>query len=633
MMASAFAFSMIAGGGTVLPQFEGMSVFAAEEEADRSMDIIKTVQGVANFGSGTSSITIHGKQNQSLLHKRFMVYRLFDVSVAEKKDSAHYTFNPEYEEAIKTVVSRKTGIPADRIDSDAAADYLVSISGNEKYYGFPDPEESAEESSARPEQEREGHYSKFLEVLEEIRDEIAEDKEAGTEVFAESVEPQSNSIRLSGLLEGFYMIDEVTSQNGVNTLPEDSAASLLLSLTAYQNVSINLKSDYPRIEKQVQEDDRQDEIGADKDGWNDVGDFETGQPIPYRYNISVPNISGYDSYGIAMEDQMHEALDLDPDSISVHIRKGERDIALKPEDITLTQDKDKNHFEIAVPKLKEILDREWADELDKNKEAPYGQTIQVSYNASLNDKAIKDTGRPGYENKVRLRYPSNPDSNGNGEYTTTVWNTTVVFTFSLDATKVNTEGTRLSDARFRLYNDEACKSEVYVRQVSAGHYAVIHTEEKDPAPQKTDEIVSDADGNFTISGLDSQTYYLKETQAPDGYTKLKGPIAVVIDAAYTKERNSLSEDMDENALEALSGTANLTMKEGIGQEYEIDYELNTSPESGSVALTIPNEQGSTLPITGGMYGLIFAGGAGLMAVSLVAVTAGGKRKKRKKDRK
>ena len=54
-------------------------------------------------------------------------------------------------------------------------------------------------------------------------------------------------------------------------------------------------------------------------------------------------------------------------------------------------------FMIAVADLKTIVDREF-DEVDNRKENTYGQTVTLTYNATLNDKAAEKTGRPGFEN-------------------------------------------------------------------------------------------------------------------------------------------------------------------------------------------------------------------------------------------
>lgn len=42
-------------------------------------------------------------------------------------------------------------------------------------------------------------------------------------------------------------------------------------------------------------------------------------------------------------------------------------------------------------------------------------------------------------------------------------------------------------------------------------------------------VTTTASGEFTIQGLDADTYYLTETKQPDGYNKLSAPITVVID--------------------------------------------------------------------------------------------------------
>ncbi|MCB5689391.1 prealbumin-like fold domain-containing protein, partial [Blautia wexlerae] len=105
----------------------------------------------------------------------------------------------------------------------------------------------------------------------------------------------------------------------------------------------------------------------------------------------------------------------------------------------------------------------------------------------------------------------------------------MAFTFRMDGIKVNdqTPERKLEGAKFRLYSDEDCTKEVYVKKASGGDgYTVINRDSVavDTAPNGAVEMISDSNGVFNIIGLDSQTYYLKETKAPDGYRLLKDPI-------------------------------------------------------------------------------------------------------------
>ena len=80
-----------------------------------------------------------------------------------------------------------------------------------------------------------------------------------------------------------------------------------------------LKSDFLVITKQDLEDDNQKTIGNDKDGWNDVGDYEIGQTVPYRYLTYAPNMNGYANYYFAMHDRMDSQLTFNNDSVVVKV--------------------------------------------------------------------------------------------------------------------------------------------------------------------------------------------------------------------------------------------------------------------------------------------------------------------------
>lgn len=93
-------------------------------------------------------------------------------------------------------------------------------------------------------------------------------------------------------------------------------------------------------------------------------------------------------------------------------------------------------FIIAVNDMKAIIDREF-DNFNALKENTYGQKIVLTYQAKLNDRAAADTGRPGFENDVRLEFSNNPDHDSEGSTGYTPWDTVVCFTYKLDVYKTN----------------------------------------------------------------------------------------------------------------------------------------------------------------------------------------------------
>lgn len=191
----------------------------------------------------------------------------------------------------------------------------------------------------------------------------------------------------------------------------------------------------------------------------------------------------------------------------------------------------------------------------------------------------------------------------------------------------------LSDAKFRLYSDADCTKEVYVKakttadtetdtKVGANGYVVINRDsaggtdhDGGKAPAEAVEMVSDEKGNFTIYGLDSGTYYLKETDSPAGYRELQDPIVLSVKATMTDDRNNYvkGEGATDKTLQKLEATAH--MKEFLNGVYkEDDTVLNTDVSKGSMDITVVNTVGTKLPITGSSAMLIMLG-AGVVLVS------------------
>ena len=113
-------------------------------------------------------------------------------------------------------------------------------------------------------------------------------------------------------------------------------------------------------------------------------------------------------------------------------------------------------------------------------------------------------------------------------------------------------------------------------------------------------LTSAADGIFKIAGLDDGTYYLREIQAPNGYNLLEEDVQLVITADTENGQNWAGEP--DQALTAL----NISVNDGVAQDGVLD--------TGIVNVTVRNNQGATLPETGGMGTTLFYIIGGLLVV-------------------
>lgn len=604
-----FLAGMSALAMTLSPVASSIAVTPIYANGPATPATMATPNGVADFGEGNASITIKGNSGQTLVGKKFNVYKLFDAENAVDQESINYTWNDAYKTALQNVVGKKLNKTASSVTEYDVIDYIQTLNTNKV-------------EGAKAEQSLEGRYSNYRKFVEALRDEMVKENLAPTQVSVTATRPDG-SVKFSGLGYGYYLTDEVTAVQGTN-----SAASLILTNTANPDAEVNIKSDYPTITKKIAEDDN----GI---GWNDIGDFEVGQKVPYSFETYVPNMNGYATYKAVFHDKMDEALTFNKDSFSITISSAKKSYKLKNDEFNIVQNSGEDTFNAEIPDLKGIVDKQFPEGINNLHENEYGQSIHVSYNATLNDKAAEKTGRPGFENAVRFEFANDPDSNGNGSTGETPWDTTVAFTYRINGLKVNNHNKLLKNAKFRLYSDSACQNEVYVKSSPNG-YVVMNRDSLGGSdhtggtrPSSATEMVSDAKGVFNILGLDQGTYYLKETDSPAGYRELQDPIVITIKPTFTTERNSYNagEGATDKTLKTLEATAHV--KEFLNGAYkESDTTLTTDVSKGSANITVVNYVGSKLPVTGSNLTMICLGAGTITVVGALALD---KKRKNKKD--
>lgn len=282
-----------------------------------------------------------------------------------------------------------------------------------------------------------------------------------------------NSVVFEGLEAGYYLI---TSTNGTKSIVD----------TANGSVEINEKNDNPTIDKQVQEDSTET--------WGDKNDADTNQVVNYKVTISAkPGAKNY-----VLHDKMDSVLNFNAESVEITgLTKG-TDYTVVTEGLT-----DNCTFEIRF--TQDYLDKITAD-----------ITLTVTYSATLNTTAATDTA---YKNAAQLTW-------GNKNHTE--WDETKTYTWGFKIFKHDEKQNALAGAKFVLYKG-ADESKEYAK-ITDGKITGW-TKNKAEATVLT----SPENGYITIEGLDSDTYYLEETEAPAGYNKLESDTKVEIKENSTKD--------------------------------------------------------------------------------------------------
>lgn len=498
---------------------------------------------------GQSSITINGN-GQDLTNRTFEAYRVIDITDvatgANKSESYTLEIDSAYRDQVRATAQEVLHTAADATD----AAVVNKISGMKS-----------------------GETRSFAEKLVKELDAANQTANVGSGKFVS----EGMNKRATGLDAGWYLVRETTAASSTPNATTGNAPLSLFMMKGGQNINITVKSDVPTSHKKI--------VDADYSNPRDADDFQTNEDITYRLTFNIPSNwkdQYKDGFYFTMHDELSKGLDYVEGQTPV--------IKVADSEDKITSATDWDASKLYAKPTASVTGKttvEWKFATDgteasdsANRTANLklaGKTVVVYYKAKMNASAkIASTGGNG--NTYQVYYQHNPGNAADG-YDHTTPETPYVYTYQFIVVKQDGDNTdtKLSGAEFKLYSDQSATKEVAV-SLAKGAYTVN--------PNGTAVLTTDTNGKIIVNGLDSRTYYLKETKAPSGY--------------------KLDDTVREVTVTPDSAVANAKNGEAI------TYKVSNDPNH---TMTIKNYKGS-LPSTGGM-------GIVLMVVAGVLLIAGG----------
>lgn len=415
--------------------------------------------------------------------------------------------------------------------------------------------------------------------------------------------PEQTTCTISLTEAGYYLVKDAVVEGALG----QSVSDYIVQVLGEESMAPK-DSDVPTVEKKVSEEDYHQNDGYGTT-YNDVADWDIGDSVPFKLIGSIPDMTAYDTYEYIFNDTLSDGLTLQEDTIKVYIAVDKNDEV--GEYTPLTAGKD---YTLNVQNVGANGGGSFSIAFTDLKTAPYvGQGdrhfVIVTYDATLNANA--EIGLDGNPNSVDLQFSNDPNGDGLGR---TTEDTVVVFTYELDGTKVDGERpeTKLEGAEFVLFNGGHTRVAHIENGKLAGwvalpagydntNYQQIPYEMWEEIDQTTSVIMtSAAEGVFGVSGLDDGTYYLMEIKAPNGYNLLEGDVQLVIEATTVNGQN----------WNGVANTALTALTINVANEGAV----NGKTDTGAVNVTVRNNQGATLPETGGMGTTLFYIIGGLLVV-------------------
>lgn len=385
-------------------------------------------------------------------------------------------------------------------------------------------------------------------------------------------------------------VGEIANAEKGNT---DTFSSPIFAVVGGSAETIVPKKQVPTVTKAVMDDKDGSSFGNDIfTKPNMAADSRMDQFIDYQLAGTVAgNINTYSTYKYVFTDTLPESMtpELKSDGTTpvVTVKIGDTKVAsgytAKYESDTLTVD---------FADLKSCKDEGGtAIELNGN------SNVTVEYKAKLDSTKIFDktgnikadfnglVGKP-QKNKVTLTYSNNPHGNGIG---TTVEHPAYDYTYGIDVIKVGSDDKTkgLEGVEFTLQEKDDTNNFIKADGTK--------TKDSEQAKLKTD-----ASGKINVVGLDEGTYVLTEVKPAPGYNNSHSA-----GITFTITRGTLPAD------DTTVVNPGCTLAAGTDENLVKVAQTNTEAAGGKVHLTVTDQKGTGLPLTG-LNGVTFtwiAGGA------------------------
>ena len=312
----------------------------------------------------------------------------------------------------------------------------------------------------------------------------------------------------------------------------DSTMGALCGLTTTNpDASINAKNGIPTIDKQVKEDSTSQ--------WGASNTADIGQTVEYHVTINVH--AGAENY--VLHDVMEAGLTFKSITGIQHVIPGVE-----------THDMDAQYYEIKTDD-EVIIDgctfevhftKEICDKLETN------DKIIVTYEAMLNRNAV--INGEGNDNTAWLTFGEGGVSNEDAVTT---------YTYGVDIVKTDSSNKLINGAKFKIYDAATDGNEIKVVPTDDG------TGYRRARADETGVEIVVSNGKVRVVGFDNGTYYLEETEAPDGYNKLSARQKFIV------------------------------------SDGNLDAVFNGEIYSTGSGVHVVNKTGSMLPETGGMGTVLF----------------------------